>query len=154
MSNDNGYRFIQLTNNNIGAVAAGAILPIGVMSHKISCQNSCTPSFEVTTTNNNVAYINTPGYYKVTYEGSLTAAAAGNVVVNLEVNGAIVNTATVTAAAAGTVGISITFEIRVLNNCCNGATNNTPAILQFRNASLIALTGGNSNVIIEKVADN
>ena len=154
MNNDNGYRFIQLTNNAVGPVAAGAILPIGVMSHKIACQNACTPTFEVTTNNNNVAYINTPGFYKITYTGSLTAAAAGDVVVNLEVNGAVVSTATVTAGAAETVGISITFTVRVLNNCCNGATNNTPAILQFRNASTVALTGGNSNVLIEKTADN
>ena len=154
MNNDNGYRLLQLTNNNIGPVAAAAVLPIGVMSRKIACQSSCTPTFEVSTTANNVAYINEPGYYKVTYEGSLIAAAAGNVVVNLEVNGAIVNTATVTAAAAGTVGISIAFIVRVLNNCCNGAAINTPAIIQFRNASAIALTGGNSNVLIEKVANN
>lgn len=151
--NDNGYRLLQLTNNNIGAVAAAAVLPLGVMSRKIACQSTCIPTFDVSTTANNVAYINEPGYYKVTYEGSLTAGAAGNVVVNLEINGAIANTTTVTAAAAGTVGISIAFMVRVLNNCCNGATNNTPAILQFRNAG-IAITGGNSNVIIEKVANN
>lgn len=150
---DNGYRLLQLTNNNIGAVAAATVLPLGVMSRKIACQSTCTPTFEVSTTANNVAYINEPGYYKITYEGSLTAAAAGNVVVNLEVNGAIVNTATVTAAAAGTVGISIAFIVRVLNNCCNGAAINTPAIIQFRNAG-VALTGGNSNVLIEKVANN
>lgn len=150
---DNGYRLLQLTNNNIGPVAAATVLPIGVISRKIVCQNSCTPTFEVSTTANNVANINEPGYYKVTYEGSLAAGAAGNVVVNLEVNGVIVNTATVTAAAAGTVGISIAFMVRVLNNCCNGAVNNTPAIIQFRNAG-IAITGGNSNVIIEKLADN
>lgn len=152
--NDNGYRLLQLTNNNIGPVAAASILPLGVMSRKIACQSKCTPTFEVTTTANNVAYINEPGYYKVTYEGSLIAGAAGNVVVNLEVNGVVVNTATVTAAAAGTVGISIAFMVRVLNNCCNNAAVNTPAIIQLRNASTIALTGGNSNTIIERVASN
>lgn len=151
---DNGYRLLQLTNNNIGAVAAATILPLGVTSRKIACQSTCTPTFEVTTTANNVAYINEPGYYKVTYEASLTAAAAGNVVVNLEANNAVVNTATVTAAAAGTVGISIAFMLRVLNNCCNGATVNTPMVIQLRNASAIALTGGNSNLILEKVANN
>lgn len=155
MSNDNGYRFVQLTNNAIGPVAADAVLPIGVENHGIACGSSCVSSFDVSTTANNVAKINRPGYYKITYSGYLTAAAAGAVVVNLEVNGVVVATGTTTAAAAGdTVAISLTFAIRILNNCCNSVTSNTPQNIQFRNASLIALTGGNSNVLIERTADN
>lgn len=149
--NDCGYRLLQLTNNNIGAVAAATVLPIGVTSRKITCQSKCIPTFEVTTTVNNVAYINEPGFYKITYTGYLTAGAAGNVVVNLEINNVIAAVATVTATVAGTVPISITFVTRVLGNCCNGAVINTPSALQFRNAG-VAITGGTSTVLIERVS--
>lgn len=144
------YRLLQLTNNNIGAVAAATVLPIGVTSRKIACANKCTPTFEVATTANNVAYLNEPGFYKITYTGYLTAGAAGNVVVNLEINNVIVAVATVTATAAGTVPVSITFVTRVLSNCCNNVANPLQA-LQFRNAG-VALTGGTSTVIIERVS--
>lgn len=151
---DNGYRFIQITNNAIGPVAAATVLPIGVENHGIICANSCIPSFDISTTANNVAKINRPGYYKITYSGYLTAEAAGDIVVNLEVNGVVVATATATAAAAAqTIPISLTFMIRVLNNCPNNTAINTPQNIQFRNAG-IAITGGNSNVLIERLADN
>lgn len=145
-----GYRLLQLTNNTVGPVATATVLPIGVTSRKIACASKCTPTFEVTTTANNVAYINEPGYYKITYTGYLTAEAAGDVVVNLEINNTIVAVATVTATAAGTVPVSITYVTRVLNNCCNGIGSTIQA-LQFRNAG-VALTGGTSTVIIERVS--
>lgn len=144
-----GYRLLQLTNNTVGPVAAATVLPIGVTSRKIACASKCTPTFEITTTANNVAYINEPGFYKITYTGYLTAGAAGNVVVNLEINNAIVAVATVTATAAGTVPVSITYVTRVLNSCCNNPA--TVQALQFRNAG-IAITGGTSTVIIERVS--
>lgn len=145
-----GYRLLQLTNNTVGPVAAATVLPIGVTSRKIACASKCTPTFEIATTANNVAYINEPGFYKITYTGYLTAGAAGNVVVNLEINNVIVAVATVTATAAGTVPVSITYVTRVLNNCCNNAANPIQA-LQFRNAG-VAITGGTSTVIIERVS--
>ena len=144
------YRLLQLTNNTVGPVAAATVLPIGVVSRKITRASKCTPTFEVTTTANNVAYINESGFYKITYTGYLTAGAAGNVVVNLEINNAIAATATVTATAAGTVPVSITYVTRVLCGCCNGAGSTVQA-LQFRNAG-VALTGGTSTVIIERVS--
>lgn len=142
------YRLLQLTNNSIGAVAAAAVLPLGVVSRKVANESKCVNTFEVTTTSNNVIYINEPGYYKILYTGSLDVVAAGSIVVNLEVNNVVVSTATVTATAAGTVPVTISFVIRVLGNCCN--TVNLPQVLQFRNNG-IALTGGNSNIVIEKI---
>lgn len=147
-----GYRLLQLTNNNVGPVAAATVLPIGVMSRKIACQSKCTPTFEVTTTANNVAYINEHGFYKITYTGYLTAGAAGDVIVNLEVNGVVVAVARVTATAAGTVPVSLVFVIRVLKNCCNGAAVNPITAIQFRNAG-VAITGGTSNVLFERVSE-
>lgn len=147
-----GYRFLQLTNNNIGAVAAATVLPLGVMSRKKICQSSCTPTVEVSTTANNVVYLNEPGYYKITYTGYLTAGAAGNIVVNLELNSVVVATATVTATAAGTVPVSIVFVTRVLKNCCGGAVASPINAIQFRNAG-VAITGGTSNILIERTTD-
>lgn len=144
-----GYRLLQLTNNTVGPVATATVLPIGVTSRKIACASKCIPTFDVTTTANNVAYINESGFYKITYTGYLTAGAAGNVVVNLEINNAIVAVATVTATAAGTVPVSITYITRVLSNCCNAGS--PVQALQFRNAG-VALTGGTSTVIIERVS--
>lgn len=151
---DNGFRFVQITNNAIGPVAAATVLPIGIENHRIACASSCVQSFNVSTTANNVAKINSPGYYKITYSGYLTADAAGDIIVNLEVNSVIVTTATATAtAAAQTLPISLTFYLRILNSCPNNVAVNTPQNIQFRNAG-IAITGGNSNVLIERMADN
>lgn len=145
------YRLIQITNTSIGAVAANTAIPVGVINNRTGKSSPCAQIFKVTTTANNVININEPGLYKITYNGYLTAgAAAGNVVINLQVNGTTVATATVTATAGGTVSVPLTFVIRVKGNCCNAI--NLPAILQFINAG-VALTGGSGNIILERVAN-
>lgn len=143
------YRLLQLTNSSIGAVAAAAFMPLGTVTRQVKQSNSCQPTFVVSNSTNNTVYIQEPGIYKVTYNGFLTVAAADTIILDLQVNGTTVATANVTAAAAGTFAVPLTFTIRVFNNCnCN--TTNLPAQIQLLNNGS-ALTGGNSNLIIERV---
>lgn len=148
MSNCN-YRLLQLTNPTVGAVAAATLLPLGTITRRINQQNSCVETFGVATNVNNTIYVREPGFYKITYDGFLTAGAAGNIVVNLQINGVTVFTATVTATAAGTVPVSFSFTTRVFDNCCSNSTN-LPTQIQLLNSG-VALTGGTSNFTVERV---
>lgn len=146
------YKVIQLTNTTIGAVAAGSLVPLGAITRRYgcNCNNNCSV-FEVSTTGSNTVTINEEGYYHLTYTGSLVAGAAGDIVLNLLVNGIEVISSTQTATAGGTENISLSYVIRVLPNCCS-VINNTPAIVQIElDDTSVALTGGVSNLIIEKV---
>lgn len=146
---NSSYRLIQLTNANIGAVAVNNIIPIGIMTRQIKRDNACTPTFDVTTSVNNAVYVQEAGFYKITYTGYLTVGAAGSIVVQLQINGVTMATATVSVAAAGTYLVSLVFVTRAFNNC-NTAVN-LPLLIQLNNAG-IALTGGTSNLIIERVS--
>lgn len=44
------YQTIQAANKNIGAVTAGALLPLGVITRKISDGCSCGQTFQLQTT--------------------------------------------------------------------------------------------------------
>lgn len=144
----NNYRLLQLSNAEVGAVAANARIPLGIPTRQIKRSTTCTPTFEVTTSVNNAVYINEAGFYKITYQGFLTVAAAGNIVVQLLVGGVVAATATVTASGAGTFPVTITFVVRALNNCC-GNVSNLPMLIQLNNAG-VAITGGTSTLIIER----
>ena len=145
------YRVLQLTNTNVGAVAADTPLPLGVITRKLCCGTAQgTNTFAVGTTGANYVQLNRTGYYKVTYNISAVAGAAGAVTVELTQNGTVVYTATQSAAAAGdTVNITIPFIVRVFPNCASVGAN-VPANLQVNNTG-VALTGGISNFIVEKV---
>lgn len=150
MSNSNCDRLIQLTNATVGAVATATLLPVGIMTRRIMRSSDCEPTFLVATSANNSVYIQEEGFYKITYVGYLTAAAAGNIVVQLQINGVTQQTATVTATAAGTFPVILTFVTRVLPNCCSNSTN-TPVLVQLNNNG-VALTGGTSNLLIERIS--
>lgn len=145
----NSYRLLQLTNNTIAATAAATFLPLGIVTRQIKRDTTCTPTFNATTSANNAVYINEAGFYKINYTGFLTVAAAGNIVVALQINGVTATTATVTASGAGTFLVEITFVVRALSNCCSNPSN-LPMLVQLQNTG-IAITGGNSNLIIERV---
>lgn len=148
------YRLLQLTNAAIGPIPAATLLPVGIMTRRIVQEDACQNTFDVTTSVNNAIYINETGFYKITYTGYLTAAAAGDIIVELRINGVTMATATVTATAAGTVPVVFTFVTRVLSNCC-GNVQNAPALVQLYNADTsVALSGGRSNLIIERVSTN
>ena len=146
------YRVIQLTNQAVGAVAAGALMPLGAITRRYGCRNTNGNSvFEVSTTGSNTITINEEGYYHLNFTASLTAGVAGEIILDLLQNGIEVLSVAETATAVGdTQNISLNYVIRVLPSCCVVA--NTPAVVQIRlDETSVALTGGTSNVIVEKV---
>lgn len=146
------YRLLQMQNDNIGAVAVGAYVPFGVVNRLI--ERDCARStFETTTSGANLAVINEPGFYEITYSGSIVAAAVGTLTLNLQINGVTVYTYTVTVAAAGTIPVSFKFITRAF---CNypGLPTNTPLNVQVQNATgSVAITGGTSLLQVERVSD-
>lgn len=146
------YKVIQLTNTVVGAVDSGALLPLGAITRRYgsSCQNGCSV-FEVATTGANTIILNEEGYYNLTFNASLTAGAVGDIILDLLVNNVEVLSVAETVAAVGdTSNISLSYVIRVLPNC-GAIINNSPAIVQIRlDETSVALTGGTSNIIIEK----
>lgn len=147
------YKVIQLTDQTVGAVAPGALMPLGNITRRYGCTcNRGGQTFEVSTSGSDTITIFEDGYYHLTYVGSLTAGAVGEIILNLLINGAeIISSAETVTAVGDTANITIHYVIRVLPNCCSVVVNN-PAIVQIQlDADSVALTGGTSNIVIEKV---
>lgn len=143
------FRILQLTNTNIGAVAADTPMPLGAITRKYCCGSGALNTFAIGTTGADYIQVNAKGYYKVIYNVSAVAGAAGVVTLELAINGTTVYTASATASAAGdTVNITIPYEIRVLPNC-NCISANSPVTIRLTNTG-VALTGGISNIIVKK----
>lgn len=144
------YKLIQITNNNVGIVAANANIPVGNITRKISCNNKCCTTFDVTSSTSDTVTLNEPGYYKITYSASLIAEAVGEVSVGIISNGAQVYEVGENAAAVSdVVNLTAPFVVRVFGNCQN-LPSNCPMTIQFENTG-VAVTGGNANILIEKV---
>ena len=144
------YKQIQLTNTNIGAVAIDAYMPLGKVTRRINAPQSCCNTFVVTSSTADSVVINDPGFYKITYSLSATAAAAGAVTIGLVSNGTTVYSVTQTIADETTaVNLTLPYTIRVSPNCVSNP-DNVPVTVQLQNTG-IALTGETSNLIIEKV---
>lgn len=148
------YKLIQLTNTAtapFGTVATGgALIPLGVVTRRISCGCANEPVFTLSTTGTDTVSINKTGFYRVTFTASVVATAAGLVTINLVQNGVVVATASETASAAGdTVNLTLSYVVRVLPNC-GSVISNVPATLQISNTGG-ALTSGTSNLLIEQV---
>lgn len=146
----NVYRLLQLTNSAIGVVAAPAFMPLGTVTRLIKQDADCQSTFVVSNNANDTVYVQEPGFYKITYNANLIAAAAGLVTLNLRINGITVYTTNVTATAGGTVQVAFTFMTRVFDNCCSNSAN-LPIQIQIQNAG-VGLTGGSGNLIVERVA--
>lgn len=145
-----GYRVLQLTNTAVGAVATGTLMPLGAITRKICCGNQAANTFSVSTTGANTITLNETGNYRITYNVSAVAGAAGVVSFALLQNGVTLYTVSETAtAAADTVNLTLVYEVRVLPNCAS-VTANVPATIQISNTG-VALTGGTSNILVEKV---
>ena len=143
------YQFIQLTDNTVGAVATGALLPLGNVTRRYSNNSCCAATFEVSTSGSDTITITESGYYKVSYNGSLTLEEAGEITLTLTANGTeIISVSDTVAAADDITNISLEYMIRVFPNC--SSIRNMPVILQIVNEG-VALTGGTSNLIVEKV---
>lgn len=143
------YRMIQLTNKNIQAVAANALMPLGSITRRVCPRTNCCQTFEVTTSGADTVYITEQGYYRVTYNVSAIPAAAGLVSFSLNVGGTSVYIGSATAAAAGdTVNVTISFMVRAFGNCASLPVN-LPLAIQVENTGA-ALTSAVSNIMIER----
>ena len=143
------YRMIQLTNKNIPAVAANALIPLGNVTRRVCPRTNCCQTFEVTTSGADTVNITEQGYYRVVYNISAIAAAAGLVTVSLNIGGNSVLTASATASAEGdTVNITIPFMIRAFGNCASVPVN-LPLSVQIANTG-VALTSASSDLLIER----
>ena len=148
------YKLIQLTNTNIGATTAQSFLPLGTITRRINAPTDPTNVFQVATTGSNIVYINEPGYYKVTYSATLTAADAGTVGVSLITNGDNIYTVSEEATAAeDIVDLTLVYVIRVCPNCCSSPYN-CPVSVQMQlgdTATGITPNPSTANLVIERV---
>lgn len=142
------YRLLQLTNNNVPEVAENINMPLGTITRRVTC-NKFEPTFVVSTSNVDTVTINEEGYYKITYNAALIATAAGDVEMTLVINGTNTYSVSETATAAGIVNVDLDFVTRVFRRSDDIATNN-PMSIQIKSTG-VALTGGTSNFIVERV---
>ena len=143
------YRMIQLTNKNIQAVAANALMPLGSITRRVCPRTNCCQTFEVTTSGADTVNITEQGYYRVTYNVSAISAAAGLVSFSLNVGCTSVDVGSATAAAVGdTVNVTIPFMVRAFGNCASLPVN-LPLAIQVENTGA-ALTSAVSNIMIER----
>lgn len=143
-------KVLQLTNKNVSAVAANGYMPLGISSVKYPADNSnCQPVFTVTSSNADTLVVHRGGTYRLDYNGSLMASAAGTITLAVLLNGVSLYTVNASAAAASDlVNITIPLDIYIPCNC-NSLPNSVPANIQIQNTG-VALTGGASNLIITK----
>jgi hypothetical protein len=144
------YKQIQLTNKTITAVAVDQFLPLGTITRRINAPYNCCNTFVVSSSTNDTVILNDPGFYKVTYSLTATAAAAGEVTVALVTNGSSVYSVTQTIVdEANAVNLTLVYTIRV-SPTCGSSPENVPVAVQLQNTG-IALTGETANLIIEKI---
>jgi hypothetical protein len=148
------YKLIRLTNSNIGALPAQSILPLGSVTRRVNIVGNNCPGLKVGLSSADTLSIYEPGYYKITYNGTFTAAAIGTMSISLVNNGTTVFTVSDEAAAAeDSVDLTLIYVIRVYPNCC-GAVPNSPANLQIQlgdTAIGITPTPSSANLIVERV---
>jgi hypothetical protein len=146
------YKLIQLTNINIPALATDAFIPVGTITRRITPDKEAVNTFQVVSSNADAITLNEVGYYKVTYNASLSAAAAGELSVALIANGTSVYTSS-GIAPTGTddvVNITLPFVIRVCPNC-SGSPTNCPTTIQLKLTAGTTVAGSTANLIIEKI---
>jgi hypothetical protein len=144
------YRVLQLTNNAIGAIAVNGYMPFGKVTRRVQdpCNNCHT--FNVTTSQADIVYLNEVGNYNATYSASVIAGAIGEVSVALIVNGTQVYEVGASAAAVGDViNLTLPYQVRVCPNC-SSSPNNLPVSVQVQLTG-VDVTDGQSNFIIERV---
>lgn len=143
-------KVLQLTNSNVPAVAANGLMPLGVTTLRYPCENySCQQVFTITSSTSDTLAVNKGGTYRLDYNASLMATAAGTVTLSVLVNGVSKYTINATASAASDI-VNITIPLDLYLPCnCNAAPNNIPANIQIQSTG-VALTGGTSNLIITR----
>ena len=144
------YKQIQLTNTDVGDVAVNAFIPLGRVTRRINTPYNCCNTFIVTSATADTVSINDVGFYKITYNLTATAGAAGEVTTNLVTNGSSVySVSQAVVDETNSVNLTLVYTIRVCPNC-SSTPDNVPVTVQIQNTG-IALTGSQSNLIIEKV---
>lgn len=144
------YRVIQLTNKTIGALAVNEFIPFGIVTRRIQENCGNCPTFNVTTSQADTVLLNELGNYNVNYSASLVAGSAGIVSVALLVNGIQVYEVEETATAeSNVVNVTLPYQVRVCPNCAS-SPNNSPIAIQIQLTG-IAVTGGQSNLLVERV---
>lgn len=143
-------KVLQLANSNVPAVAANGLMPLGVTTLRYPCENySCQQVFTITSSTSDTLAVNKGGTYRLDYNASLMATAAGTVTLSVLVNGVSKYTINATASAASDI-VNITIPLDLYLPCnCNAAPNNIPANIQIQSTG-VALTGGTSNLIITR----
>lgn len=143
-------KVLQLTNKNVSAVAANGYMSLGISPVKYPADNSnCQPVFTVTSSNADTLVVHRGRAYRLDYNGSLMASAAGTVTLAVLLNGTSLYTVSASATAASDlVNIAIPLDNYIPCNC-NSLPNSVPANIQIQNTG-VALTGGTSNLIITK----
>lgn len=104
----------------------------------------------VAVTNGTTFTISKPGYYRIKYDGIVEASAAGEIEVQLYINGTAVPyvyTAMTAAAASDVVPLSLETILRVPCSCA--AVDNTKNITIVNTG--LAATSTNAKIIIERV---
>lgn len=141
-------KMIQMTNKNIGVVAANALIPFGTITRRIDCGN-CYSAFTISSSNTDTITINEEGYYQITYSITDVATAVGVNSITLIVNGVDTYTVGETVAVAGdAINLTLPYVVRVFRRCDNVATNN-PMTIQVRADD--AITSATANIIIERI---
>lgn len=141
-------KMVQMTNNNIGVVAANGFIPFGTITRRVDCGN-CNSAFTISSSNTDTITINEEGYYKITYSITDVATAVGLNSITLVVNGADAYTVGETVAVAGdAIDLTLPYVVRVFKRCDNVATNN-PMTIQVRADD--AITSATANIIIERI---
>lgn len=143
-------KLIQITNSAVGAVAVDGYMPFGLITRRIQSSNNCCNTFDVTTSNNDLVYLNEPGYYDITYSATVVAGAEGILTLSLISNGTTIYSVGVSVNAADqSVNLTLPYTVRVFpNNPSYPSTCPTSIQIQL---SGVAITSGTSNLQIEKV---
>ena len=143
------YKLLQMTNSSVGAVAVNGLVPFGIITRRIANSSGGGVPFDVTTAGANTINLTAPGYYRINYNLSAVAAAAGIVKINLLAGGNVVASASGSAASGATVNLNIPFIVRVFNNC-NSMPSNYPLPIQIQ-VETTGISDGNGNLIIERM---
>lgn len=142
-------KVLQLTNKSILSVVVNEYLPLGTTTIKYPDNASCgCEVFTVTSSTSDTIVVHRGGTYRLDYNLTATAAAAGEVSIEVVVGGESVYSVSATAAEGGTVNLTIPLDIYLPCNC-NLSPYSIPAYIQLKNAG-VALTSGTSNLLITR----
>lgn len=148
------YKLIQLTNTNIDVINAGENMPLGLVTRRINAGNPPCSVFQVASSQADTVYINEPGFYKITYDATITAGAAGLMSVSLIANQNSIYTVSEDATAAeDVVNLTLVYVLRVCPNSCSTPAN-CPTAIQVKLGDVATGITPNpsvANLIIERV---